>query len=74
MANLARVGEFCPNEACPDYGKLQSDQQHNIKKFGKTRNGKQRFQCKGIGTAPGLLSPPTRLARRIRVVDNSLRV
>lgn len=43
---LAQVGDFCPNEACPDYGKLQSDQQHNIKRAGKTKRGCQRFQCK----------------------------
>ena len=46
MANLARVGDFCPNAACRDYGKPQSEQsKKNIKKFGK-RKGKQRYQCK----------------------------
>ena len=43
---FARVGDFCPNESCPDYGKLQSDQQRNIKKAGKTKQGRQRYQCK----------------------------
>ncbi len=43
---LAPVGDFCPNESCPDYGKLQSDQQRNIKRAGKTQRGRQRFQCK----------------------------
>jgi len=43
---LAQVGDFCPNESCPDYGKLQSDQQRNIKKAGKTKQGRQRYQCK----------------------------
>jgi hypothetical protein len=23
MSKFAQVGDFCPNEACPDYGKLQ---------------------------------------------------
>lgn len=46
MMKFARVGDFCPNESCPDYSKLQSDQQRNIKKAGKTRQGRQRYQCK----------------------------
>jgi transposase-like protein len=46
MTKLTRVGTFCPFEACRDYGKEQSDQQHNIKKAGKTKKGKQRYQCK----------------------------
>jgi len=46
MMKCARVGDFCPNPSCPDYGKLQSDQQRNIKKAGKTKGGRQRFQCK----------------------------
>ncbi len=49
MSNFAHVGDFCPNEACPDYGKLQSDQQQNIKKAGKTKRGRQRYQCKTCG-------------------------
>ena len=32
MIKLAHVGDFCPNEACPDYGKFQSHRQRNIKK------------------------------------------
>ena len=46
MTKLASVGDFCLNEGCPDYGKLQSDQQHNIKKAGKTQSGSQRYQWK----------------------------
>ena len=46
---FARVGDFCPNESCPDYGKLQSGQQRNIKKAGKTKQGRQRYQCKSCG-------------------------
>ena len=37
---------FCPNEACPDYGKRQSEQQKNVIQFGKTKTGAQRFKCK----------------------------
>jgi len=46
MEKFAKTGDFCPNEACPDYGKLQHGQQRNIKKIGKTKKGVQRFQCK----------------------------
>jgi transposase-like protein len=50
MEKLAQTKDFCPNRACPDYGKLQSDQvQPNIKKLGKTRRGVQRYQCKTCG-------------------------
>ena len=47
MEQFAKPGDFCPNEACGDYGKLQDGQiQRNIKKSGKTKAGVQRFQCK----------------------------
>jgi transposase-like protein len=46
MEKFAKPGEFCPNKACPDYGKLQSGQQQNLEKFGKTRKGVQRFRCR----------------------------
>jgi transposase-like protein len=46
MTKFAQVGDFCPNETCADYGKRQSDQQHNIVKFGKTKAGRQRYKCK----------------------------
>jgi transposase-like protein len=50
MEQFAKPGDFCPNEACPDYGKLQSDQtRRNIKKSGKTKSGVQRYQCKTCG-------------------------
>jgi transposase-like protein len=46
MEKFAKPGDFCPNEACPDYGKLQdSRKQRNIRKYGKTRAGVQRYQC-----------------------------
>ena len=43
---VAHVGDFCPNESCPDRGKLQTDQQRNIKRAGKTKQGRQRYKCK----------------------------
>jgi transposase-like protein len=47
MKQLAKTGDFCPNEICPDYGKLQDGQaQQNIIKAGKTQKGVQRFECK----------------------------
>jgi transposase-like protein len=49
MSKLAQVGDFCPNEVCPDYGQLQSDQKHNIIKFGTTKRGRQRYKCKSCG-------------------------
>lgn len=46
MEQFAKLGDFCPNEACPDYGKLQDGQSRpNIKKAGKTTAGVQRYQC-----------------------------
>jgi transposase-like protein len=49
MEKFAKPGEFCPNEACPDYGKLQSGQQQNLEKYGKTRKGVQRYRCQTCG-------------------------
>jgi transposase-like protein len=49
MSKLAQVGDFCPRSDCTDYGKLQSEDQTNIIKFGKTKSGRQRFQCKTCG-------------------------
>ena len=40
---LASVGEFCPNAECGLYQQLDRG---NIVKFGKTRQGRQRFRCK----------------------------
>jgi len=46
MERFAKPGDFCPNEACPDYGKLQDGQaQKNIIKTGQTKKGVQRYQC-----------------------------
>jgi len=49
MSKLAQVGDFCPNAACPDYGKLQSERQGKIIKFGTTQAGRQRYECKTCG-------------------------
>jgi transposase-like protein len=46
MPQFAKPGDFCPNQACPDYGKLQDGQtRHNIIKAGKTKKGVQRYEC-----------------------------
>jgi transposase-like protein len=49
MPSFAQVGDFCPNTACADYGKLQTEHQRNIIRFGKTKAGRQRFKCKTCG-------------------------
>lgn len=49
MKQFAKPGDFCPNEGCPDYGKLQNGLQQNLDKFGKTRKGVQRFRCQTCG-------------------------
>jgi transposase-like protein len=50
MEKLAQTKDFCPNPACPDFGKLQDDQARvNLKKIGKTPRGVQRYQCKTCG-------------------------
>lgn len=50
MDQLANVGDFCPEEDCRDYGKLQEKQsKRNIKKHGQTKNGTQRYQCLTCG-------------------------
>ena len=43
MTELASVGDFCPNPDCPVYGCTESKA---IIRNGKTRQGRQRFQCK----------------------------
>jgi predicted RNA-binding Zn-ribbon protein involved in translation (DUF1610 family) len=43
---LAQVGQFCPNETCELYGEIAAAQ---IIRFGKTRNGTQRYRCKSCG-------------------------
>lgn len=45
MANLVHVGDFCPNKACPEYGKAQTPGNRKIIKYGFTRSGRQRYRC-----------------------------
>ena len=49
MSKLAQVGDFCPNESCQEYGKIQNDKQKNIIKFGRTKAGRQRYRCNSCG-------------------------
>ena len=47
MVAFVQVGNFCQNEACPDFRKLPPEQQKfNITKFGKAKAGQQRYLCK----------------------------
>ena len=43
MSELGTVGSFCPNETCPDYGKVDVG---NVIRYGTSNEGRQRFQCK----------------------------
>ena len=43
MSQLVSPGSFCPNKDCADYGKIE---QSNIIRYGKSPEGRQRFQCK----------------------------
>jgi transposase-like protein len=46
MSGLAHPGDFCPNTECDDYGKVHSESQTNMIRFGKTKAGRQRYKCK----------------------------
>ena len=46
MSKLVQPGDFCPNPDCADYGKSQTAAHRNIIKFGRARNGQQRYQCR----------------------------
>jgi len=43
---LAAVGEFCLNEGCDSFGKVEKAQ---IIRFGRTKKGTQRFRCLRCG-------------------------
>jgi len=43
MTQLASVGDFCPNRECVNYGDVEAKV---IIRYGKTRDGRQRYQCK----------------------------
>lgn len=42
-AQLVSPGSFCWNPACPDYAQLDRG---NLRRFGTTKRGKQRYQCR----------------------------
>lgn len=43
MIKIAKVGSFCPHETCDLYGMVDEG---NITKYGKSRQGHQRYHCK----------------------------
>jgi len=50
MVEYVKVGDFCPNEGCPEYKKLERERKKpNIQKYGKTKAGRQRYRCKTCG-------------------------
>lgn len=50
MATLSPVGTCCPNPECPTYGHLPSpDSPSALIKFGRTRQGRQRYRCRRCG-------------------------
>ena len=49
MAALTQVGAFCPNPECADYGQVQTDHPASIIRFGFSKAGHQRYQCKTCG-------------------------
>ncbi len=69
MKKFAKPGEFYPNEACPDYGKLQNSQDQNLQKYGKTCKGVQRHRCK---TCRKTFTETFR-SLRLRIQDDTLR-
>jgi transposase-like protein len=40
---LAQAGSYCPNKDCSEYGKIEAG---NIVKYGKSPQGRQRYQCR----------------------------
>ena len=44
---LASAGTFCPKKGCRHYARADEG---NIIKFGRSRQGVQRYHCKGCGT------------------------
>src|SRR5436190_8147400 len=42
ISQLATANSFCWNEHCADYGRVSAG---NLRKFGFTRKGRQRWQC-----------------------------
>jgi transposase-like protein len=48
ILELGEAGSFCWNEACPRYAEVGAD---NIRRYGKTPGGVQRFQSKACERA-----------------------
>jgi transposase-like protein len=44
---LASAGTFCPDEGCDHYAKVD---EANIIKYGRSKQGVQRYRCKGCST------------------------
>jgi transposase-like protein len=44
---LASAGTFCPKKECRHYAKVDEG---NLIKFGRSRQGVQRYRCKSCGT------------------------
>lgn len=44
---LASAGTFCPNEECHHYAEVDEG---NLIKFGRSKQGVQRYHCKSCGT------------------------
>jgi transposase-like protein len=44
---LASAGTFCPKKECRHYAKVDEG---NLIKFGRSRQGVQRYQCRSCGT------------------------
>jgi transposase-like protein len=49
MAELTQVGAFCPNPDCADFGQVAADHPAQIIRFGLSKAGHQRYQCKTCG-------------------------
>lgn len=46
IERIVPAGSFCPNEECPDFGKVEAG---NLINFGHTKAGTQRRLCKTCG-------------------------
>ncbi len=46
MADIVKVGSFCPNPDCPKHGQTEGNE---IIRHGWTKQGRQRFRCKCCG-------------------------
>lgn len=56
MATLAHAGDFCPNEACPDYGKLKSDESGQFWRATMIEPDTRLRVARGIGKTEGAAS------------------